>query len=185
MIINIRGTSGSGKTHIVRRIMELYGTKVNVMVEGRRKPQGYILSGGPPGRTLAVLGHYETACGGCDTLPTRDLMFELVRSAHADGHDVLFEGLMLGGEVNRTVALHADGLPLTVINLTTDMELCLDSVRDRREARGNMKPLDPKNTVNKKREVDRASDRCVTGGVDLKALDREEAFQLTKALLGL
>lgn len=180
-ILNVRGTSGSGKTHLVKRIMEQYPAKEEYMEAGRKKPLLYTCKavGILP---LVVLGHYETACGGCDTLKTRDQVFELVRTWHAKGFNVLFEGLMIGGEVNRTVELPA----CTVINLTTPIDVCLDSVRARRLAAGNDSPFDTKNTVNKKREVDRATDRVEKDGrVLVLRKSRAEALAYVEQALGL
>ena len=133
MIINIRGTSGSGKSTIVRQIMELYDTKDSLRVSGRKRPIAYRLTK-EGHRPLVVLGHYETACGGCDTISQQPTIFQLVRT-WAGVADVLFEGLLISAEVNNTAALYQDGLELRVYALTTDVEQCLDSVNMRRRAR--------------------------------------------------
>ena len=79
MIINIRGTSGSGKSFLVRHIMRLYPKQVPVYVSDRRQPISYTLS--RSGRKLLVVGHYESVCGGCDTVHSMDAIFDLVRSS--------------------------------------------------------------------------------------------------------
>lgn len=93
MIINIRGTSGSGKSHLVRSVMDLYGLRTKFFVENRKQPIGYTAHRRTSGRNLSVLGHYETACGGCDTIPSLDQIFSRAMKAHGE-HDVLFEGLI-------------------------------------------------------------------------------------------
>ena len=105
-IINIRGTSGSGKSTLARRIMEQYPHRVVFRREGRKQPIGYLYqrdaSPNTKGRQLAVIGHYETPCGGCDTIQKMDDIFQLVRDSHEAGHDVLFEGLLISADMKRT-----------------------------------------------------------------------------------
>lgn len=180
-IINVRGTSGSGKTWIVKAIMEKYPAIEPIHEEGRKKPLVYECKavGVLP---LIVLGHYDTACGGCDTLKTRDQVFGLARDWHAKGYNVLFEGLMIGGEVNRTVELP----DCTVINLTTDVGICVQSVIDRRLAAGNDKPFNEKNTVNKKKEVDRATQRIINDKRCIVfQMDRADAYAMVEQILNL
>ena len=43
MIINVRGTSGSGKSTIVRNAMDLFTWRGPVHVKGRKQPLGYWL----------------------------------------------------------------------------------------------------------------------------------------------
>lgn len=180
MIVTVRGTSGSGKSTLVRKIMGLYSAKRPVVWGPRKKTIAYLLhSQGAPSRRLAVLGGYENACGGCDGLSLpgmRDMVDEMVRACHANGYDVLFEGLILGGERHRMIQMAKDGLPLQVILLTTPEGVCLDRVAGRRRAAGNEAPLDPTNTVNKAEEVRRACRDCAAGGVRVIEQDGDTAF---------
>lgn len=197
MIVNIRGTSGSGKSTIVRKIMKLYKTTTPVAKPGRKKPLYYILDaggkhlpgrgeGGPTLKRLVVLGHYDNPCGGGDTVSGygRDFMFDWVREHNTLGHDILFEGLMIGGERTRTIRLWEENLPIVVVNLTTKIEVCLAGVQKRRDERGDTRPLNPKNTVAKMREVDRACEVCEAAGVHVHQLYRAKALAKTKELLG-
>jgi len=136
MIINIRGTSGSGKSTLVRRVMEhpSYGEATNHYMKGRKQPLGYIFPR-KDGPDLAIVGHYETACGGCDTINKMENIFRLVRISHMAGNDVIFEGLLISADVNRTQALHDEGLPLAIVGLDkVPLDLCLESVNGRRLA---------------------------------------------------
>ena len=101
MIINLRGTSGSGKSTVVRRVMEKYSQASTGAInpqfsDGRKQPIGYACL--PPDadvQPLWIPGHYETACGGCDTLKTVDQVYKEVTSAAELSYSVLFEGLMI------------------------------------------------------------------------------------------
>lgn len=190
MIINIRGTSGSGKSTLVRNVLACYESRTVFKEPSRRQPIGYLYHRrktlGQPGRSLAVVGHYETACGGCDTIPNLERTFELVRQSHAAGHDVLFEGLLISSEVNRTVALHTDGLPLQIIALDTPLDICIESINQRRWAKNPDKPpVATKNTTSKHRAVELSMKRFKEAGLDACWLSRMLALDHVKKELGL
>ena len=185
MIINVRGTSGSGKSTLVRRIGDLYERRFPAKVANRRQPIGYIFTR-PEGRSLAVIGHYETPCGGCDTITDQDEIYQRVRDSHAAGLDVLYEGLLISADANRCVALHTDGLPLKVLALDTPLELCLSSVNERRRAKNPDKPdVNPKNTESKFKGVKSSMKRLEAAGLDARWASRDGAFDLIKGWLEL
>lgn len=166
MIINIRGTSGSGKTTIVKSLLSL-GAKTSFREAGRKQPLGYLVSTSIPAiGNFCVLGHYESACGGCDTLPGYDRIFELVREGLRMAPTVIFEGLLVSEEVRRTVELHQQYEDqLRVIFLNTDVEVCLQSIRARREARGDTRPLKEDNTRNRVATIQRSCQKLRDAGV--------------------
>ena len=175
-IINIRGTSGSGKSTIARMVMEhpSYGPREAHYIEGRKRPLYYTLAGQRP---LAVLGHYETACGGCDTIPKMDTIFQLARELHDSGHDVLMEGLLMAADVQRHAALAQEGYPLLVVALDEPLDVCLASVNNRRHARNpDLPPVNPKNTTSKHRGVMLSVGRLKDAGVRVVVSDREGAL---------
>lgn len=150
MIVNLRGTSGSGKSTITRALMKSYASKTRVFVKGRDRPLGYILNH-PGRRPLAVIGHYETDCGGCDTIKTIDEVYDIVRQCYQNGMDVFFEGLLLAAEYRRSEALHQDGLPLRVVALDTPLDVCVASVNQRREE-SYQRRLERTNAINSVKE---------------------------------
>jgi hypothetical protein len=149
IIINPRGTSGSGKTELVRRILARYGWRGSagrheggrlefVYREGRSRPLGYRLEHPRGGRPLAVVGHYEVTSGGCDTITAADGgLDEIIRRAAAyaaAGHDVLIEGQRLSSECQRSAEL-ARSHRLHVLRLTTPLDQCARNLVWRRRAR--------------------------------------------------
>lgn len=165
LAINIRGTSGSGKTTLVRSIMTLYGPEPHkIFRDKRRRPILTLHESKVGGNTLAVLGHYEAPCGGCDTITELDDVFNLVREQMGQGRDVLFEGLILSGEIARTAEL-AKEVPLHIFCLTTVLRQCLDNVNARRAARGQMEPVKVANTKAKMRCVELTMKRLDAMGV--------------------
>lgn len=197
MIINVRGTSGSGKSTLVRNIIDAYDVCERVMVPGRKRPLCYRLWRGtqfyaqdpfqgqntpPPQRPpdLVVLGHYDTACGGCDTIPTTQAAFDMaVEAHHLLGCHVLYEGLLLSADVKHTLELAGDVGPenLLVVELSTTLEECLASVNKRRAARDDtLPPVNPKNTESKWKGVRSSSQKLRDAGLAVETLDRDAAL---------
>jgi hypothetical protein len=214
MIINIRGTSGSGKSTLVRNIVKLYtGPKLAYHEEGRKQPLGYmhhrsLLSTTGGGRPLGIVGHYETDCGGCDTIPKMERIFELVRAAADKGMDVIFEGLLISADVERTATLAAGYMGgFHVIALDVPIEECLDSVNARRRGKDQRRweaasllamekgkhpeqlverpGVNPKNTISKHKGVKQSCKRLRERGIPVHEVGRVAAYGLVKELLGL
>lgn len=227
MIINIRGTSGTGKSTLARQLMALYAPNpLRYRKEGRKQPLGYRFRNSRARETtktglrlehpaqglarrawnqefhrdLAVVGHYETDCGGADTIPDYDELFELVRNGSDAGMDVLFEGLLISGDVRRTTALHQWAQEhedeLHVVAIQIPLEECVESVNQRRRGAWTRRkayatsydvgpaPLDPANTIAKHRGLTLACQRLEAEGVIVHRPEgREAAFQVCKQLL--
>ena len=184
-IINIRGTSGSGKSTLIRKVLENYGAKTAYKEEGRKQPIGYVYKHkNPELPSLAVIGHYETPCGGCDTIPNMEKIFSLVREAHKAGHDVIYEGLLISADIKRTAELLAEGLPLIIVALSTPIELCLESINLRRRAKDPNKPDVPaKNTISKHKGVQNSVKKLQALGARVAWCDRNVALQTIVAEL--
>lgn len=185
MIISIRGTSGSGKSTLVRKVMECYHYKVPQFIAGRKQPISYNLYDDEGSQHLTVIGHYESPCGGCDTIHEFDDVFRLVRKAHEEGSHVLFEGVLLYCEVPRTIAL-AGEFPVTIIALNTPIDVCVESINLRRAEKSILsEPVDPENTITKFNGTVTTMARLEELGVPVNWCSRDEALQLTLEKLGL
>lgn len=194
-IVNVRGTSGSGKSTLARAVMARYPRKARVMANGRKQPIGYILAGaleaGVPGVELPQLyvpGHYETACGGCDTITSMDDIYDHVTRAAASGMDVFFEGLLLSSEHNRTLALaeRFGRENLLVVGIDIPLQECLDSVNGRRRAkRGPDAPgVNPKNTESKWKATRSVIEKLQRSDVRCEWQDRDGALRRVLEELG-
>jgi hypothetical protein len=190
VIVNPRGTSGAGKTELVRRIMEDYGwgRAEPIRREGRERPIGYRLPhplGGPP---LAVLGHYEATCGGCDTIPARDggldEVFRLADQCASSGHAVLLEGLLLSAEHRRSAAL-ARRHALYVLRLDTPPERCVRNLMARWHARGDLRSLVAGAVAAQREAVVDACARLRWCAAGVEVLDFDDALRRARELLGL
>lgn len=188
MIINIRGGHGSGKSTLVKRVMDLYRVKSERRMPSRKRPLAYECSDGVVDnfvvlRTVAVLGAYETATGGCDTIGSADTIYELVKTYAESGMDVLFEGIVAQHSSGRLMEIH-EKHDVRVVVLTTSQETCVESVRSRRAARGaSVEEFDPKNVVKEWKSVASSTKSILAKGAKVEQLDREAAFARVCQLL--
>lgn len=209
MIINLRGTSGSGKSTLVKAVMDLCPSCVVVArKDGGKRPAGYVCQL-PSGQSLAILGHYEIACGGCDTISDMTEVFKQVRDASDAGHHVLFEGAIVSTLSTQLLQMHKDGYPLEVVSLNTPLPLCLESINKRRrnkwydQVRAALDynsnypnrrpkptppepdPVDPKTTTSKFRSVQATHMKFTQAGIPAIWASREEALTHIRWRLGL
>lgn len=213
MIINLRGTSGSGKSTLVKTVMDRCVKRIAVRAkDGGKRPIGYICEL-PNGKWLAVVGHYEIACGGCDTISDMNEVFARVKEAHDLGYHVLFEGAIVSTLARNVIELHLAGYPVEVISLNTPLDVCLASINDRRMAkhrereaavraynkeiidgkrRGKLKdvpplpePVNPKTTTQKFASTKSTHEKIVAAGIPAVWASREGALNLIATQLGL
>lgn len=159
-VLNVRGTSGSGKSTLIRGLLDRYPEREPFYIEGRKRPLYYVLSGAKDLPDIAVVGHYETACGGCDTITHLDTILETVRKL-AQTYPVVFEGLLVSAEFKRTLALKDEhGLDLSVFHIEIPLEQCVESVNARRREKNPDAPdVNPKGTENKWKVTRRTCER--------------------------
>ena len=151
MIINVRGTHGSGKSTIALELIKKY--KGQPIIGPKQKPDGYLLYLLELTKPLYVIGPYATACGGCDAVQPYNLIWPRVLAYAKKGH-VLFEGALVSssvGEIGRAMATRKD---CVVAFMDTPLEVCLERIRQRRLKKGDTRPLDPKNTASKHHAVE-------------------------------
>ena len=184
MIINLRGTSGSGKTTVIRELMQLY-TPVSVIERTETGcPLVYQLSGSIS--PVYVLGSYENVCGGCDVVENYTVVIpQLIAKYMVSGH-VLFEGLLVSGAFGATGACLsklAKGVCVVVAFLDTPLSICLDRVKNRRVQRGAQKVFNPANTIQKFNQI--VAVKRMFRGTDVRVVDvdHREALQHIVQLL--
>ena len=155
MIIQIRGASGSGKSTIVKSILEMDphrhphhlggDDKLDELVPAhlivsRAKPIGYVVNVDDFLKPVYILGHYETPAGGCDTLIPfgKNWVYKFAENLHDAGYDVIMEGMILSGNRDSSSDLLTRGVPYVNIGLNLSFEECVRSVQERRARRGPM-----------------------------------------------
>lgn len=156
MIIQIRGTSGSGKTTVMKEIMGDMQRWYPILRMGRQKPLYYMSSPKSMRPTIAILGHYEAACGGCDTIGSAPKVYELIQEVKKTRNPdfIICEGLLLSEDNKWTKQMVEDGDELRILYLRTTLEECLARVTKRREDAGNTKPLNPAKTINRVKAIE-------------------------------
>jgi hypothetical protein len=181
MIINPRGTSGSGKTTIIRGIMDHYPAVIPIFDnENQRKPIGYQLTSHPDIKSTYVVGSYENVCGGCDSIKTQDEICDRVRRFAPLGH-VLVEGLLMSHSFSRYRALALELKPITdyvFAFLDTPLPLCIERIQSRRDARGATTPLNTTNTTQKWHDNRRVFQKLKESGMDARWLDHTNPVEI-------
>lgn len=157
-VVNLRGTSGSGKTTIVRNILS-HGHWEKWCVQG--KILGYINED----LKWAVIGSYENTCGGCDGIKTQDETEDRIRFLLGYGYSVIFEGLLISTLTSRweKFAKSIDANMLFYY-IDTPVEECIERVKLRRLQAGNTKPFNTENTVNRVKAIETTRQKLTAAG---------------------
>lgn len=136
MIIDIRGTHGSGKSHTVHQLLARYSHEKTA--EGTLVPE----------LGLFILGHYDRACGGCDGISTAARVTELVRWGQGAFRHVMLEGILVAHTFKRYRDLALEFSEYRFYFLDTPLDKCIENVRKRIAARGkDPEAFDPKNVI--------------------------------------
>lgn len=184
LIINLRGTSGSGKTTVARRLMAAAPSR-DVLIE-EKKVGVRTMPNQHWKQPLFFIGRYDNVCGGMDTVPTQADCVTLVAQAYDHGH-VICEGLLASG-VGPKATLPAACISLAGPNawflcLDTPLEVCLERVRQRRAERGDEREFNPENTKSKWEQTRRAYELLEEGGANVAWLPYETAYEKVVKML--
>ena len=197
LILNVRGTSGSGKTELARRLLAAYGWRRDQTdaLDGieplhwprRRMPFAYRLRHPRDGCPLVVIGHYQVTSGGCDTIRAQDGgLGEAMRVAGdfaSRRHDVFMEGLRLSSDVvlsERLAAAHR----LHILLLNTPVEQCVRNLIARRRAAKRSVPAIERATAEEHRRVEDACAR-LRPHATVEVLNFQSALARVRELLEL
>lgn len=187
MILNIRGTNGAGKSHLVRQLIDdLHGQEI---LNEKGKILGYLLDG-----NIRVVGKYNVKCGGADTLPkpvdqpgwnSMDVVEQQVREYAALGH-VVFEGLIVSSIWNDRWIRLSNEFPSIWLFLDTPMEVCHQRVMDRnggRPLRYEERGLEKTNLGLVYHRSENNYKKAVAAGVDARMIPYENAYSVVRAIL--
>ncbi|SRR5216684_9001600 len=191
MIIILRGTSGSGKSHIIYALINSLGkADETISFDLRNKICGYLWHKWKDRPAIAIIGRYETACGGCDVFSWPGAADEIAAEAtrlELAGYRVILEGLIVSAWA--TARMLSLGPELHTIHLTTSLADCLKAVESRRAIRAavagkEVLPLNPHNTTKKHEGLFSCTRRQREAGMPVEELDREAARVRVFELMG-
>lgn len=146
-VLDIRGTHGSGKSTVPLTLLKDCSHRPwwghPLTYEGKEQLLGYYI----PELNLTIIGRYETACGGCDGIPTQSEIKARVAEASKTGH-VLLEGILVAHTFGPWEEYSRPwGANWKFLFLDTPLEECVARVNARRAAAGKGPLADPKNVV--------------------------------------
>lgn len=182
-VIAIKGTNGSGKSTVVRELIDRLGKQSNLRVNGKEAGYRCKYEDG----SLFVLGKYKTAvCGGLDSSfsyggAADDLLLCIDKLA-PQGH-VVCEGVIAitsygFGRVTRfATKLRRKGHRMIFARIDTPAEVCVERVKQRRLEAGNMKPFNPEGLLHKYESILKSQEKLSQAGYDARILPHEEPLQ--------
>lgn len=177
MIINVRGTNGSGKSTVVRTFLQRYPHTEKFGLLGPRRAEAYKVR--VPGSWLYVVGPYYSVTGGIDALPlSAPEIVALLEKYRKLGH-VIFEGVVIStyyGAVGQWIEQHKSDAK--VVYLDTPLSLCLKGLAER----GSV-PRGTKNVEKKVKMVQRTQERFSAAGVCTVRLPRGVAYDTIRGWL--
>lgn len=182
MIIKIHGTSGAGKTTVVRNLMD---EATQITPQGPvKRPEAYKLDMPGLRRPVYVLGPYENTCGGMDGVTSVSAQIELIHKYAELGH-VIYEGLLLSTYYGSLgMAVERYGNDHVWAFLDTPIDVCIERVKARRLAAGNTKPLNERNTREREKPINSLKSKLSRRGAKVITLnyDNSPSVQLLEVL---
>ncbi len=170
MIVNVRGTNGSGKSTIIRKFLDKYKHEEIFGALGPRRPEAYRLKF--PSKQLFVIGPYQTATGGVDAMGlSATELLEILDKYRKQGH-VIFEGVVIStyyGAVGEWLKKYKG--EARVVFLDTSLALCLEGISERNGGGGSTM-----NVAGKVASIKGAQARMEKEGVQTITLSRDNAF---------
>lgn len=179
LVINIRGTNGSGKSTIATKLLTCFDVKYKRLYNGfKDKPDkvwGYEV---PLQIPIFIIGPYETPTGGCDCISDFDFIFKQVELMSRYGH-VVFEGALLSTLVGRFHQLSKTLGPKAKFIagvMDTPFDKCVARVNKRRARKGK-EPIDPARTMQGKYNSVLSSSRSLEErGVEVRPIPYQAAL---------
>lgn len=164
MIVNLRGTNGSGKSTVARDLIDLDQDAMRVTLVMYRTKAGReagVFGYRLPNLRVVVVGKYETACGGCDGIKTQDLICDAVRAAADLEPNVLFEGVIVSTLYSRYAEL-AKEFPrrFAFAYLDTPLKTCLKRI----QRRNGGKPIKEDLVAAKIRAIESTRQKAIADG---------------------
>ena len=192
MLLNIRGTHGSGKTYISHKLMETF--KMTEVVEpeyvrGKHfvKTNCHIIG---EHQDLFIVGRYKS---GMDGIFPQEIVEDMIEYWAPKGH-VIWENIVVSANIGRWAALSSRLEPINHniwLFLDTPLQVCIDRVMSRRAQAAddgfNHRQDDAEVKLDVLsghwRRVRRAAARAYLEGIDVRWVDHTCAYEQVLKLL--
>jgi hypothetical protein len=182
--INIRGTNGSGKTHLVRTRMKEVGAipypRRRNLFGGTslcsRRVEYYQLGDGG-----VVIGTYENNCGGCDNIQEGYIRVQQLAMERMPEHPayVLFEGVIIGSTYKPWLAFSQKVGGMLWVFLDTPLDVCVERVQQRNRG----KPINLDRMREKHLVTQRDCNKAIADGEHVVVLPWKRAYSAFVKLL--
>jgi hypothetical protein len=201
LIINVRGTHGSGKTTISHRLIDehdsiplvepnpiegvrRYGKRIGEPYDKNfKKPNAHRIPGAN-GEDVIMVGRYQS---GCDGILPQEIIEDMLRYWAPRGH-LVWENVFVSASVGRWGVLahdlNAQGGHSVWAHLDTSAQMCLDRVASRREkakaAGFKHRQEDTKHDVHMAhwRRCRRSACRAYQDSIDVRWIQHELAYEM-------
>lgn len=177
MIIQVAGTSGSGKSHLFRAFLD-YARQDGIVSE---QENGYLIKLGK--QLIFVLGKYNVPTGGCDTIHDIPSIYSEIVHLAEIGTNVLYEGLFVMNQTRGPQLAERFGRNVVVLQLTTPLATCFASINARRAERGKDELATRKNTEDNYRRATNYCAKMRDSGARVFKVSRDEALPKLLELL--
>lgn len=179
-IIKLHGCSGAGKTTVARAIMRCADVIEEVVRESGKnnklKTEANVCKLPMLKTAVAVLGSYDTPCGGMDTYPSdAPSITKLIDDYYKLGVHVFFEGLLLStyyGAVGRHLEQYGDNTIHAFMD--TPIDVCLDRIKQRRLIMKSTNKFDPMMTREKHFTIENLMLKCKMRGLRVVEIKYDE-----------
>lgn len=189
MIIPIMGNHGSGKSHLVGQVVDIYES-VNLVTDGRKLTRQPVIMecSSADAIGLCVIGYYQLGrYSGIDSgrfAGRMDEIFSWVHEYHSGGWHVIFEGMLVAGMSKRVMSLPS----IAPVYIDLSVEECAVSVLHRKatSTRGHKHAHTEVNlgVINsKKRTCDKVFEAFASLGTAFKG-NRSECLKRVTDILG-
>lgn len=164
-IFDIRGTNGSGKSHIVHELVRLHNGKT--LFDDMYHNEYYTRIDLPDGKIIWVLGKYKTQCGGADGIPKQATVLAMIEMLHLATRGFNNQHVILEGSIIATIFTSYHNLAERIGDyhfcfLNTPPEVCVERVLKRRAAKGKTEVFDAEKTLLPRyRSIQRVREKCL------------------------
>lgn len=174
-VFDIRGTCASGKSTLVRNILKRYENELKLDED---IPYHFI-----PELNLCVLGRYDKRGSGVDNIKGSDRLQAFMKKKLCN-HNVMLEGVIISHVFARwnDMASSKDW-NYRFFHINTDLEVCIDRVKQRRLERGDKRPFKPDNVIRFSKQTSKTIGKLKEEGRWVMVLNNPTKKEAYKAVM--